>query len=487
MDQQRAPMPPRPTVSASALSFARFAERMTDGVVLISAFTHVIYCNAAFRRTLGLSPKQLKGQPIAKYMTADSRRDFETRWSERIRGADDRYEITWVRTDGSHVHTRVTPLPLFDQAGAFEGSVAVISDRTERDRGDTELSIARRTIADGASILYRARFEEGLPVEYVSSNVARYGYTAEEFFSGRKKWSDVVHEDDRVRTTDHIRAQISAGAASVIQHYRMRTASGAVVYVEDHTIVRAQPKGSGLWLEGLLTDVTERHQAHRQLRQALAQTVRAIGALVDKRDPYTGDHQRRVADLAVAIARYMRLEPSRIEGLYLGALVHDVGKIAIPAEVLGRPGKVTAEEYALLKTHVTGGLDILRDTVFPWPIVEIIAQHHERLDGSGYPRGLSGSQITLEARIVAVCDVFEAMSEHRPYRPALGVAAALAELHTHRGTRFDADVVDACTSVVTAHASVNGTLWEALDQRSLKDATITQPILKLPSAPTGVE
>jgi len=459
---------------------------MTDGVVLISAFTHVIYCNAAFRQTLRLLPKQLKGQPITKFMTADSRGDFEARWSQRMRGADDRYEITWVRADGSNVHTVVTPLPLFDQAGGFEGSVAIISDRTERDRVDTELNIARRTIANGASILYRARYEDGFPVEYVSSNVNRYGYAAEDFMSGRRTWGDVVHEGDRLRTTDHIRTQIAAGGTSVTQHYRMRTASGAVVWVEDHTIVRAQPKGSGLWLEGLLTDVTERHQAHHQLRQALAQTVRAIGALVDKRDPYTGDHQRRVADLSVAIAQHMRLEPARIEGLYLGALVHDVGKIAIPAEILGKPGKVTAEEYALLRTHVRGGLDILKDTVFPWPIVEIIAQHHERLDGSGYPEGLSGSQITLEARIVSACDVFEAMSEHRPYRPALGAAAALAELRAHRGTRFDADVVDACASIVAGHASANGDFWAALDQRSLKDSTVTQPILELPFAPTGV-
>lgn len=485
MDQHRKAT--RPTATSPSFSFARFAGRMTDGAVLISASTLVIYCNAAFGGMLGVSPKELKGQPISKYMTAASRGDFEARWSQRVRGADDRYEITWVRPDGSNVRTKVTPLPLFNAAGVFEGSVAVISDRTEHDRIDTELDIARRTIASGASVLYRARFEEGFPVEYVSRNVDRYGYVVEDFLGGRTTWGDVVHEDDRLRVADHIRAQVAAGATSVVQHYRMRTAAGAVVWVEDHTIVRARPGGSGLWLEGLLTDVTERHHAHHQLRQALSQTIRAIGALVDKRDPYTGDHQRRVADLAVAIARQMRMESARIEGLYLGALVHDVGKIAIPAEVLGRPGRVSAEEYALLKTHVRGGLDILKDTTFPWPVVEIIAQHHERLDGSGYPQGLSGSQILLEARIVSVCDVFEAMSEHRPYRPALGMPAALTELQAHRGTRFDADVVDACASVVAAHATTDSGLWVALDQRSLKDSTVTLPILELASPPVGVQ
>jgi PAS domain S-box-containing protein len=134
MDQQKKPTPARATILSSALSFVRFTERMTDGVVLISVFTHVIHCNGSFRRTLGRSPRQLKGQPIVNYMTADSRRDFESRWSQRVRGADEPYAITWVHADGSNVRTVATPLPLFDQTGAFEGSVAIVSDRTERVR-----------------------------------------------------------------------------------------------------------------------------------------------------------------------------------------------------------------------------------------------------------------------------------------------------------------------------------------------------------------
>jgi PAS domain S-box-containing protein len=362
--------------------------------------------------------------------------------------------------------------------GAFEGGFAVIYDQTERDLATTELSIARRLISCSSTILYRVRLEDGFPAEYVSANVDRFGYRSEDFVGGRLTWSRVLHEDDRERAIAEISAHITAGTRSFLQSYRIRTAAGTVAWVEDQTIVQPRPGSAGFWLEGVITDVTEHYRARGEMRNALAQSIRAVGAVIDRRDPYTGTHQRRVAALSAAIGRRMRLESSRVEGLYLGSLVHDLGKIAIPAEILGKPGRVTDEEYALLRTHVAAGLDILKDTVYPWPIIEIIAQHHERLDGSGYPKRLIGAQITLEARIVAVADVFEAMSGHRPYRPALGIPAALAELVNNRGTRYDRLAVDACASTVSAHGSADE-LWAALDQGAAKDPTVIQRILDL--------
>ncbi len=192
----------------------------------------------------------------------------------------------------------------------------------------------------------------------------------------------------------------------------------------------------------------ERARGAERLRESLADTIRAIALTVEKRDPYTAGHQNKVAELCVAIGRELGLDESRIEGLRLGATIHDIGKIYIPAEILNRPGKLTPAEFEIIKSHAEVGYDIVKDVKFPWPVGQMILQHHERLDGTGYPKGLKGEEVILEARILAVADVVEAMSSHRPYRPARGPEMALAEVEQHRGTRYDAAVVDACLKLL---------------------------------------
>ncbi|MEQ1673763.1 MAG: HD-GYP domain-containing protein, partial [Candidatus Nitrotoga sp.] len=167
-------------------------------------------------------------------------------------------------------------------------------------------------------------------------------------------------------------------------------------------------------------------------------------AIVEMRDPYTAGHQVRVADLAMAIAKQMGLPDEQAHAIHLAGMVHDLGKIQIPAEILSKPGKITGIEYSLIKFHPQAGYDILKGINFPWPIAQMVLQHHERLDGSGYPQGLKGDAILLEARILSVADVVEAMSSHRPYRPGLGIEVALAEITKQRGIYFDPQVVDAC-------------------------------------------
>jgi putative nucleotidyltransferase with HDIG domain len=192
---------------------------------------------------------------------------------------------------------------------------------------------------------------------------------------------------------------------------------------------------------------TEHEQHATILRQGLEQSIQTIAGTVEARDPYTAGHQRRVSELATAIAREMGLPEEQVNGIHLAAIIHDVGKVHIPAEILSKPGKLNEIEFMLVKTHPQAGYDILKDVKFPWPIADIILQHHERLDGSGYPQGLKDGQILLESRIMAVADVVEAMSSHRPYRPALGVMAALSEIDRGRGSVYDPAVVDACLKV----------------------------------------
>jgi len=172
--------------------------------------------------------------------------------------------------------------------------------------------------------------------------------------------------------------------------------------------------------------------------------VQAVAGMVELRDPYTAGHQRRVAELAVAIGREMGLDERRLEGLLVTGLVHDIGKIQVPSEILSRPCKLSDLEFNLIKAHSYAGYDILKEIPFPWPVADTVHQHHERLDGSGYPRGLTGDEILLEARIISVADVVEAMASYRPYREAIPLDQVMAEIEHQAGTLYDPEVVSAC-------------------------------------------
>ena len=187
--------------------------------------------------------------------------------------------------------------------------------------------------------------------------------------------------------------------------------------------------------------------ALKNLKQALEGMVLGFSTLVEIRDPYTAGHQRRVTTLAVAIAEAMGLDENRITGLRMAAMIHDIGKIYVPAEFLNKPGKLSEAEFMIIKMHPQVGYDILKSVDFAWPVSEMVYQHHEKINGSGYPRGLLDKEILPEAKIIAVADVVEAMAAHRPYRPALGIEKALKEIEDNRGTLFDPKAVDVCVGL----------------------------------------
>ncbi len=193
--------------------------------------------------------------------------------------------------------------------------------------------------------------------------------------------------------------------------------------------------------EGLEQMVAERTF---QLKEALDGIIQAIASTVEIRDPYTAGHQLRVAGLTFAIAKKMGLSEDQAEGVRVAGTIHDLGKISVPGEILSKPGQLSELEFRIIKTHPQTGYDILKDMKFPWPLARIVLQHHERMDGSGYPQGLSCENTLLEARILAVADVVEAMASHRPYRPALGIDVALEEISKNKGVLYDSEVVGAC-------------------------------------------
>lgn len=185
-----------------------------------------------------------------------------------------------------------------------------------------------------------------------------------------------------------------------------------------------------------------------KFRRAMDGIIQAISVTVELRDPYTAGHQERVARLACALAESMGFSKDEIYGLRMASVIHDLGKITVPAEILSKPGKLSALEYELIKSHVQAGYDILKQIEFPWPIADIILQHHERMDGSGYPQGLQGEQILLPARILAVADVFETIASHRPYRPSLGIQRAVDEIKNNSGILYDRQVSAVCLELV---------------------------------------
>ncbi len=234
----------------------------------------------------------------------------------------------------------------------------------------------------------------------------------------------------------------------------LRSKSGEKTHVHQNAAPIREESGEISGIVLAFSDITRSKLAEEELKKswvkqksAMEGTVQAMAYTIETRDPYTAGHQRRVTKLACAIAEEMRLSKNQMEGVRLAGGLHDLGKIYVPAEILAKPGKLSPVEYSIIKTHPQVGYDILKSIEFPWPIADFVLQHHERLDGSGYPNGLKGDKIFMEARILAVADVIEAMATHRPYRAALTIEVALDEIQSNRGDKYDSLVVDACLSV----------------------------------------
>jgi putative nucleotidyltransferase with HDIG domain len=221
-------------------------------------------------------------------------------------------------------------------------------------------------------------------------------------------------------------------------------ASEAEAFDADELALLTEMAGDLAYGVNSLRTSAEHAQGLLRLERSMEGTVQALASTVELRDPYTAGHQRRVAALATAIARELGVSKQAVRGLEIAATIHDIGKINVPAEILAKPGKLTPVEFELIKTHAEAGYQILKGVDFPWPVAEMIRQHHERLDGSGYPRGLKAAEILREAKILAVADVVEAMSSHRPYRQGKGLDAALEEIVRNRGCLYDGDAVNAC-------------------------------------------
>ncbi|MCX5814298.1 MAG: PAS domain S-box protein [Proteobacteria bacterium] len=276
------------------------------------------------------------------------------------------------------------------------------------------------------------------------------GYKAEKFLADPGLLDRIIYPDHRPDFIFHKKSVCQADHIDEIEFLIIRS-DGTERWIGHACQAIYDETGVFKGIRGSNRDITSRKLAEEvlqqtaiKLRKSLAGTIRAMSLTVETRDPYTAGHQRRVSDLAMVIAQEMDLSSDDIDKIRMAGLIHDIGKISVPAEILVKPGKLLDIEMSLIKVHSQSGYDILKDVELPYPIAEIVLQHHERLDGSGYPQGLKNGQILLESQIISVADVVEAIASHRPYRPALGVEVALEEIEKNKGNLYDAGVVDVC-------------------------------------------
>lgn len=277
------------------------------------------------------------------------------------------------------------------------------------------------------------------------------GYTLNEFTG--KHYLDFIHPDYRTDVEYHYNTQFTKKTPNTYYEFPTYTKDGRELWLGQNVqLIIEENKVAGFQAVG--RDITERKQADEKirstmskLRKAMSGIIQAIELTVEARDLYTAGHQRRVSNLARAIADEMNLPKNTIEGIRIAGLLHDIGKVHVPAEILSKPGQISEVEFSIIKSHPRVGYDILKNIEFPWPVDQIVHQHHERIDGSGYPLGLSADEILIEAKILAVADVVEAMSSHRPYRASPGIDSALEEIEKNRNTLYDPEVVDACLRI----------------------------------------
>jgi PAS domain S-box-containing protein/putative nucleotidyltransferase with HDIG domain len=474
-------------------------DAMRDAVCLLDGEGKVLQCNQAmaslverpFNELIGRSCCELthgfseptEDCPLIRMATSHRMESLVIPWGDR-----------WLET---------TVDPIFNESGNLTGAVYIISDITERQHATDKISNLNtllKAIKDINEALLRVQSESELfqqtcdllvqvpylkfvwiglvqPGSYDIKLAAHAGYEQDYLATLKVTWDNT--EFGRGPTGEAIRTRqpvvikdmqtdprLAPWRVKALERgYRAAISLPLVHQTEVFGILKAysgKPDAFGPEEVEFLSQVTGDimvgfrslqlsqglETSLRQLRAVVEQTVEAIASMAELRDPYTAGHQRGVTQLACALAADLGLETDRIEGIRVAGFLHDIGKIIIPAEILNKPGKLSQYEFNLIRTHSQAGYDILQKIDFPWPVAQIVLQHHERLNGSGYPHGLTQSEILLEARILAVADVVEAMAAHRPYRPSLGIEAALEEITQNKGILYDPGIVDTCVQLI---------------------------------------
>ncbi len=420
--------------------FSALIANSTDGIYIIS-LGGIEYVNPAFEALVDRPAEEIcsRGFDFMELVHPEDR-------ALVARAKGPLYEYRLVDGDGGvrFVEANASALP-----GGDGRTLIILRETTARRRAEEALReseekyrqvVERAT--DGIAIVQDSRFK------YINPRAAQLGGFSLEELMDTPFSRYLATEDLAFLESTYSRDPDDAEASAIFE---------ATVKRKDGTLISVELNSGPITYGGkranliILRDVSDRRRTEdelgrtlEQLRKAMGATIQAMSLTIETRDPYTAGHQKRVSDLARAIATEMKLSAEEIDAIRMAASIHDLGKISIPAEILSKPGRISEYEYRLIQNHPQIGYEILRTIEFPWPIAEIVLQHHERMNGSGYPNGLRGDDISLIARILAVADVVEAMVSHRPYRSALTLGEAIHEITKNRGTLYDPDAVDAC-------------------------------------------
>ena len=426
-----------------------FFDAVHESMVLIDARGTVLLANMVGARRLGKTVPEITGTCLYDCFPPDIAQCRKEQYEKVIATGKPVYfqDVRAGRYFEQYCY------PVYDRGGKATGAAIFVHELTERKKAYEALQKSEqkyRTIFDNSIEGVFQTTPEGRFISVNPAMARMFGYTfpeemvkditniGEQLYINpkeRKRYQKIIEEQGRIERFE-------------VQYYRK---DRSILWVSINARTVKDEAGKVIYYEGMTEDITERKQTEEDLKQTLEKlrrslvgTIQVISLMLETRDPYTGGHQKRVSSLARSIAQEMDLSKDMIENIRMAGTIHDIGKISAPAEILSKPTRLTKIEFELIKAHPQTGHDILKDVALPSLIAEIVLQHHERLDGSGYPKGLKGEQILLEAQILAIADVVEAMASHRPYRPAKGVDFALEEIEQNKGILYDAKAVDAC-------------------------------------------
>ncbi len=440
--------------------FRNLVETTSDWVWEMDTNGTCTYVSPKVRDILGYEPEDLMGKVPFDFIPTDDV-DRITEVFTSIIASQKPFaliEINGLHKDGHTVVLETSGVPFFDARGALLGYRAVSRDVTERKVAEEALRGSeerfRGLVETTSDFVWE--LDENSVYTYVSPKIHEIlGYEAGELLG--KHPYDFGPDNGKGHETSEVIV------AAMTQHKPFRFVETTRIHRDGHPVVMETSGVPFFDWDGMLRgyrgidrDITERQEARKKLEQSLRKlektmdgTIQAITLTVESRDRFTAGHQKRVAQLACAIAEEMGFTSEQIQVIRIAGLLHDIGKISVPQEILTKPGSLTDIEFQLIKAHSQTGYDILKTVEFPWPIADIVIQHHERMNGSGYPSGIREDKLLIEARILGVADVVEAMSSHRPYRVAPGVDKALEEISRNSGILYDPDVAHACLRVFT--------------------------------------
>ena len=435
--------------------FKILSEQSSDIILLINREKVIIYENSAVDKILGLKRDERIGKNVLENLHPDDLHIVLNAFNTLIgdkNASSQRHEIRVRHADGSLRTFEAVASNLIHE-NIVEAVIINLRDISERRKAEEALKNSELKYRDIFENAIEGIYQSTIEGRFMTANaalvrMAGYDSPAELIESIKDIETQLyVHPEDRKRLMEIMEAKGFVEGFEV-EFYKK---DGSTFWVVINARTVKDEQGKVLYIEGLIEDITVRKHSEEQLYQTLENlrksfeaTIHAMVSATEMRDPYTAGHQLRSAKLACAIATEMGLPNDKIEGIRMAGAIHDIGKLSVPAEILSKPTKLTNIEFSLIKEHSKIGYEMLKDVESPWPLAQIVYQHHERMNGSGYPRNLKGDEIFLESRILAVADVVEAMASHRPYRAALGIDAALEEIVKNKGIFYDDAVADAC-------------------------------------------